>query len=110
MDQDILAGQFPTAQSGHIAQFLNGMPDWMNLNPEDINLAVESLPNPLEEPGISLQEAIDVSVWHHIHDRHYQMITLIGFVYTISYTCIEYDIVFDIDDIVHDIVFFVSKQ
>ena len=48
MDQDIPARQFPTAQSGPIAQFLNGMPDWMNTTPEDINLAVESLPNPSE--------------------------------------------------------------
>jgi hypothetical protein len=48
MNQDIPAGQSRTAQSGPIAQFLNGMPDWMNMTPEDINLAVESLPNPLE--------------------------------------------------------------
>jgi hypothetical protein len=48
MDQDISAGQFLTAQSGPIAQFLNGMPDLMNMTPEDINLAVESLPNPSE--------------------------------------------------------------
>ena len=62
MDKDIPAWQFPTAQSGPIAQFLNGMPDWMNMTPEDINLAVESLPNPSEGhilPGISLQ-AIEV--------------------------------------------------
>jgi hypothetical protein len=61
MDQDIPAGhcgQNPSAQSGPIAQFLNGMPDWMNMTPEDINLAVGSLPNP---PGISLQEAIEVN-------------------------------------------------
>jgi hypothetical protein len=44
MDQDISARQFPTAQSGPIAQFLNGMPDWMNMTPEDINLAVETSP------------------------------------------------------------------
>jgi hypothetical protein len=64
MDQDIPAGQFPTAQSGPFAQLLNGMPDWMNMTPEDINLAVESLPYPSEGhslPGILLQEAID---WH----------------------------------------------
>ncbi len=50
MDQDIPAGhwQFLTAQSGPIAQFLNGMPDWMNMTPEDINLTVESLLNSLE--------------------------------------------------------------
>ncbi len=39
MDQDIPAGQFSTAQSGSIAQFLNDMPDWMNMIPEDSNLA-----------------------------------------------------------------------
>ncbi len=43
MDQDIPARQFLTAQSGPIAQFLNGMPDWMNMTPKDINLAVENL-------------------------------------------------------------------
>jgi hypothetical protein len=49
IDQDIPAGQFLTAQSGPIAQFLNGMPDWINMTPEDISVAVEtrdSLPNP----------------------------------------------------------------
>jgi hypothetical protein len=36
------------------------MPDWMNMTPEDINLAVESILNPSEGhilPGILLQEA-----------------------------------------------------
>jgi hypothetical protein len=64
MDQGIPAGQFLTAQSGPIAQFLNGMPDWMNMTPEDNNQAVESLPNPSEGhilPRISLQEAIEVN-------------------------------------------------
>jgi hypothetical protein len=100
MDQDIPARQFPTAQAGTIAQFLNGMPGWMNMTSEDINLAVESLPNLSEGhilPGILLQEAIEANEWHHIHDRHYQIITLISYVYTISYTYIVYDIVFDID-------------
>jgi hypothetical protein len=41
MDQDIPAWQFPTAQPGPIAQFLNGMPDWMNMTPEDIDLEVD---------------------------------------------------------------------
>ncbi len=62
-DQDIPAGKF-TTQSGPIAQVLSGMPDWMNMTPEDINLAVESLPNPSEGhilPAISLQEAIEVN-------------------------------------------------
>jgi hypothetical protein len=74
MDQDILAGKFLTAQSGPIAQFLSGMPDWMNMTPEVINLAVGSLPNPSEGhilPGILLQEAIEVHEWHNIHDRQY---------------------------------------
>jgi hypothetical protein len=65
MDQYIPAGQFPTAKSGPIAQFLNGMPDWVNMTPEDINLAVESLPNPSQghiPPAISLHDAIE-------HDR-----------------------------------------
>ncbi len=74
MDQDIHARQFLTAQSGPIAQFFNDMPDWMNMTPGDINLAVASLPKPSEGhilPGISLQEAIEVNEWHHIHQRHY---------------------------------------
>ncbi len=55
---------------------------------EDINLAVESLPNPSEGHilhGILLQEAIEANEWHHIHDRHCQIITLISYVYTICY-------------------------
>jgi hypothetical protein len=97
-----------SAQSECIAQFLNGMPNWSSMTPEDINLAVESIPNPSEGhilPGLSLQEAIEVNVWHHIHDRHYEIITLISYVHTILYTYIVYDIVIDGDDIVHDIVF-----
>jgi hypothetical protein len=73
-DQDIPAGKFLTARSGPTAQFLNVMPDWMNITAEDINMAVESLPNPSEGqilPGISLQKAIEVNEWHHTHDRHY---------------------------------------
>jgi hypothetical protein len=72
----------------------------MNMTPEDINLAVESLPNPSEGhilPEIFLQEGIEANEWHHIHDRHYQIITFISYVYTISYTYIVYDVVFDID-------------
>ncbi len=80
----------------------------MNMTPEDINLAVESLSNPSEGhilPGISLHQAIEVNEWHHIHDRHYQIITFISYVYTILYTYVVYDLVFDIDDIVHNIVY-----
>jgi hypothetical protein len=103
MDQDIPARQFPTAQSGAITQFLNGMPDWINMTPEDINQAVESLPNPSE--GHILQGSycrriyrqMKFNEWHHIHDRYYQIITLISYVYTISYTYIVFYIVFDID-------------
>ncbi len=74
MGQDIPAGQFLTAQSGCIAQFLKGMPDWMNMTPEDINLAVESLSNLSEGhilPGISLQEAKEVNVWHQTLPDHF---------------------------------------
>jgi hypothetical protein len=106
MDQDIPAWQFPTAQSGPMAQLLNGLLDWMNMTPEDINLAEESLPNHSQIlPGMLLHEAIEVNEWHHIHDRHYQIITLISYVYTILYAYIVYYIVFDVDYIVHDIVY-----
>ncbi len=108
MDQDIPAGQFSTARSGPIAQFLNGLSDWMNMTPEDINMVVESIPNPSEGhtlPGISLQEALQVNEWHHIHNRHCQIITFFRYVHTASYTYIVYDIVVDIDDIVHNIIY-----
>jgi hypothetical protein len=83
MDQDIPARQFPTAQSGPIAQFLNGMSDWMNMTREDINLAVESLPNPSAWNITAGGHRGKVNECHHIHNRHYQIITLI--VYTILY-------------------------
>jgi hypothetical protein len=54
-----------------VGKFLVALDD---MTPADINLAVESLPNPSDGhilPGISLQEAIEVNKWHHIHDRHY---------------------------------------
>jgi hypothetical protein len=93
MDQDIRARQFPTAQSGPIAQFLNGMPDWMNMTPEDVILAVENLPNPSEGhilPGIFklLQEAIEANQLHHIHDRHlcvYDIVYLYRIRYRVRY-------------------------
>ncbi len=51
------------------------------------------------------KEVNEWQLWHHVHDRHYQIITWFSFVYTISYLYIVYDVVFDIDDIVHDIVY-----
>ncbi len=36
-------GHFPTADSGPIAQVLTGVPDWMNMSQEDLNLALASL-------------------------------------------------------------------
>ncbi len=63
MDQDIPAGDLPTAKPGPIHQFLTGMPDWMNIimSTEVLNIAYSCLfPIPLEgpaPPGISLQEA-----------------------------------------------------
>jgi hypothetical protein len=47
------------------AQFSNGMPDWMNMTPEDFNNAVESNLNPSQghiPPAVSLQDAME-------HDR-----------------------------------------
>ncbi len=41
MDQDISAGKFLTAHSGTTAPFMNGIPDWMNMTPEDINQALD---------------------------------------------------------------------
>ena len=88
MDQDIPAGQLPTADPGPIysfhflshsfpgpIHFLSGMPDWMNINQEDLNLALESLSIPLKGPilpGISLQDAIQVNQRHNIHIRQHQ--------------------------------------
>jgi hypothetical protein len=46
------------------------MPNWMNINQEDLNLALESLPIPLQDPippVISLQEANQVKKRHNIH-------------------------------------------
>ncbi len=43
MNQDIPAGQFPTTETGQIAQFLTCMPDWMKMNQDGPNLALESL-------------------------------------------------------------------
>jgi hypothetical protein len=91
MDQHIPAGQFPTADPGPIHHFVSGMPDWMNINQEDLDRALESLqvPIPLKgpiPPGISLQEAIQVNQRHNIHIRQHQNIILNSNRYTISYT------------------------
>ena len=89
MDQDIPAGQFPTADPGSIHQFLSDIPDWMNINQEDLDLALESLPIPLKgliPPGIFLQEAIQVNQRHNIHIRQHHNIILHSNRYTISYT------------------------
>ena len=110
MDQEDPAGQFPTVDPGPIHQFLSGIPDWLNFNPEDLDRALESLPIPLKgpsPPGISVQDAIEVKQWHIIHTEHHQTKILHIYRYTISYidivhyivaiTCdIEYDIVYDV--------------
>jgi hypothetical protein len=57
-----------------IHHFLSGIPDWMNINQEDLNLALESFPFPLTGPipsGISLQEDIQVYQRHNIHIGHH---------------------------------------
>jgi hypothetical protein len=46
IDQDISAGQFPTADPGPIHQFLSGIPGWMNFNQEDLDLALDSFGEP----------------------------------------------------------------
>jgi hypothetical protein len=101
MDQDDPAGQFPNANPGPIHQFLSGIPDWLNFNPEDLDLALNSLPIPLKgpvPPGISLQDAIEVKQWHNIHIRHHQTKILHIYRYTILYIdiAILFDIVYNI--------------
>ncbi len=73
LDQDLLAGELPTAESGPIAQFLSDVPDWLNVSPEELNKALETLPIPLEgqqPPGISIHEVIELiqSPYIHIND------------------------------------------
>ena len=66
MDQDDPACQFPTVDPGPIHQFLSGIPDWLNFNPEDLDRALESLPIPLKGqtiPKISFQDAIDGTIY-----------------------------------------------
>ena len=41
MDQEVPAGQLPTADPGPIHRFLSGIPDWLNFN---LDRALESLP------------------------------------------------------------------
>ncbi len=107
MDKDVPAGQFPTADPGPIHQFLRGIPDWLNFNPEDLNRALEIIPIPLKgpsPPGISLQDAIKVKQWHNIHISHHQTIILHIYRYTISYI----DIVHYICAIIFDIVYYIG--
>jgi hypothetical protein len=71
MDQDIPGGDLPTVEPGPI---LTGMPDWMNMSTEDLNIVLESLRIPLEgpvPPGISLQGAIQVNQRHDIYNSPY---------------------------------------
>ena len=72
MDQDIPAGHSTTAAPGPISQFLTGMPDWMNMTPDDLNTGKENHPIPLS--GISLHGGIEVIQRHDIQDRQYQNI------------------------------------
>jgi hypothetical protein len=114
MDRDVPAGQFPSADPGPIHRFLSGIPDWLNLNPEDLDWALESLPIPLKgpsPPGISLQEAIEVRQWHNIHIRHHQTIMIILHIHrcTISYFDILQDIGVITLDIVYDIVYDITE-
>jgi hypothetical protein len=119
MDQDVPAGQFPTADPGPIREFLSGISDWLNFNPEDLDRALESLPISLKgislkgpfPPGISLQDAIEVKQWQNINIGQHQTIILNVYRYTISYIdivqyigAILFDIVYNIGyDIVYDV-------
>jgi hypothetical protein len=90
MDQEIPPGQFP----GPNHRFLSGMPDWMNITQEDLSLALQSLPIPLQGlilPGISLQEAIQVNQRHNVHQRQHQNIVRHNNRYTMSYTDIVHN-------------------
>jgi hypothetical protein len=62
---------------------LSGIPDWLIINPEDLDRALESLPIPKGPipTGISLQEAIEVKQWHNIHIRQHQLETIILHIY-----------------------------
>jgi hypothetical protein len=112
MDQDVSAGQFPTADPGSFHQFLSGIPDWININQADLDLALESLPIPLKGPilpAISLEEAIQVNQTyqrHNIHIRQHQNIILHRNRYTISYTDIVHyiGIIFRISDTISDTI------
>ncbi len=98
----------PLQDRGPIYQFLSGIPDWLNFNPEDLDRALESLPIPLKgpiPPGISLQDAIEVKQWHNIHIGHHQSIILHIYRCTISYIDIVHYIVSIIFDIGYDIVY-----
>jgi hypothetical protein len=91
---------------GPIHQFLSGIPDWLNLNPEDLDQALESLPIPLKGPSppdISLPDAIEVKQLHNIHIRHHQTTILHIYRYTISYIDIVHYIGAVISDIVYNI-------
>ncbi len=88
IDQDESAVQFPTVDPGPSHQFLSGIPDWLNFNPEDLDRALENLPIPLKgpvPPGISLQDAIEVKQWHNIHIGRHKTIILHIYRYKISY-------------------------
>jgi hypothetical protein len=96
MDQDIPVGQFPTANPGPIHQFFSGIQDWININQENLDWALESLLIPLKGPipsGISLEmviHCIQVNQRHNIHIRQHQNIIIHSNRYTISYIDIVY--------------------
>ena len=104
MDQEISAGQFHTAKSGPITQFFIGMPARMNMNQEDLNLALKSRPIPVEgpiPPGKPLQKVIQVNQRHDTHDRQYRNIALICYQNTITYNVYRHRIIDVLYEIVH---------
>jgi hypothetical protein len=95
----------PHYSSWPIHQFLSGIPDWLNFNPEELDRALAiPLKGPVP-PGISLQDVIEVKQWQTIHIRHHQTIILHIYRYTILHIDIVYDIGYIIFDIVYNIVY-----
>ena len=75
-------------------QFLSHIPDWNSLDKSALDHALEGLPVPIPGPGprgISLQDAINVSLPPHRHTISYMMLTISYTIsYRISYTMFSY--------------------
>jgi hypothetical protein len=54
MDQDDPAEKFTTVDPGPIHQFLSGIPDWLNFNPEDLDRAMDRGERGNDRPGFGV--------------------------------------------------------